>query len=123
MLLKTLLILESKMEEIFCISVSTACLSICSCLAAARKGDMEAQFQVAENYYYGHGVDENEAEAAEWYEKAALQGHVESMMKLGQLYYLGGDGVPEDEDEAKKWYAIAAKAGNKEAKEKLKYFE
>ena len=92
-------------------------------LAAARKGDMEAQFQVAENYYYGHGVDENEAEAAEWYEKAALQGHVESMMKLGQLYYLGGDGVPEDEDEAKKWYAIAAKAGNKEAKEKLKYFE
>lgn len=92
-------------------------------LEKAEAGDVEAQFQVAEKYYVGLGVDEDEAAAAEWYEKAALQGHVESMMKLGQLYYLGGDGVPEDEDEAKKWYKKAAKAGNREAKEKLKYFD
>ena len=92
-------------------------------LEKAEAGDVEAQFQVAEKYYVGLGVDEDEAAAAEWYEKAAMQGHVESMMKLGQLYYLGGDGVPEDEDEAKKWYKKAAKAGNREAKEKLKYFD
>ena len=92
-------------------------------LEKAEAGDVEAQFQVAEKYYVGLGVDEDEAAVAEWYEKAALQGHVESMMKLGQLYYLGGDGVPEDEDEAKKWYKKAAKAGNREAKEKLKYFD
>ena len=92
-------------------------------LAAARKGDMEAQFQVAENYYYGHNVDENEAESAKWYKKAALQGHVESMMKLGQLYYIGGDGVPENDAEAKRWYKMAADAGNREAKNELKKFD
>ena len=92
-------------------------------LEKAENGDIESQFQVAEKYYVGLGVDEDEVAAAEWYEKAALQGHVESMMKLGQLYYLGGNGVDEDEDEAKKWYTKAAKAGNKEAKEKLKYFD
>lgn len=92
-------------------------------LTSARQGDMEAQFQVAESYYYGNGVDENEAESAKWYKKAALQGHVESMMKLGQLYYIGGDGVPENDAEAKRWYKMAADAGNREAKEKLKYFD
>ena len=92
-------------------------------LTSARQGDMEAQFQVAESYYYGNGVDENEAESAKWYKKAALQGHVESMMKLGQLYYIGGDGVPENDAEAQRWYKMAADAGNREAKEKLKYFD
>ena len=68
-------------------------------------------------------VDENEVEAVEWYKKAALQGHVESMMKLGLIYYIGGDGIPEDDDESNKWYKMAAKAGNKEAKEKVKYLD
>lgn len=86
-------------------------------LAAARKGDMEAQFQVAENYYYGHDVDENEAEAVKWYKKAALQGHVESMRKLGLIYYIGGDGVPEDDAESEKWYTMAKNAENNEAKD------
>jgi TPR repeat protein len=92
-------------------------------LTSARQGDMEAQFQVAESYYYGNGVDENEAESAKWYKKAALQGHVESMMKLGQLYYIGGDGVPENDAEAKRWYKMAADAGNREAKNELKKFD
>ena len=92
-------------------------------LENAQKGDPDAQFQVAEKYYIGLGVEENEAEAAVWYKKAAGHGNVEAMMKLGEIYYLGGDGVEEDEAESKKWYQKAAKAGNKEAKEKVKYFE
>ncbi len=92
-------------------------------LEKAENGDTESQFQVAEKYHVGLGTEEDESEAVKWYKKAALQGHVEAMMKLGLIYYIGGDGVPEDDNESKKWYQMAAKAGNREAKEKVKYFD
>lgn len=86
-------------------------------LEKAQAGDIEAQFQVAEKYHVGLGVDENEVEAVKWYKKAALQGHVESMRKLGLIYYIGGDGVPEDDAESEKWYTMAKNAENNEAKD------
>ena len=59
-------------------------------LEKAENGDVESQFQVAEKYHVGLGTDENEVEAVEWYKKAALQGHVESMMKLGRRRWYSG---------------------------------
>lgn len=90
-------------------------------LEKAEIGDVEAQFQVAEKYYLGLGVEEDAAEAVIWYEKAALQGHVEAMEKLGIIYYVGEEGVEEDEEESQKWYTMAAEAGSKDAREKLGY--
>ncbi len=90
---------------------------------AACNGNLEAQFKVAENYYWGDGVHSNMKEAVRWYKRAASGGHVEAMMKLGEMYYVGDDGIPEDDAEAKKWYQKAANAGNAEAKEKLKYLD
>ena len=86
-------------------------------LEKAENGDVESQFQVAEKYHVGLGTDENEVEAVEWYKKAALQGHVESMRKLGLIYYIGGDGVPEDDAESEKWYTMAKNAENNETKD------
>lgn len=36
---------------------------------------MIAQFNLGELYFYGWGVDQNNAEAIKWYRKAAEQGY------------------------------------------------
>lgn len=49
----------------------------------ANQGDCEAQFRVAENYWYGnYGFKEDERKAIEWYQKAAFQGHEKAIEEL-----------------------------------------
>jgi uncharacterized protein len=48
--------------------------------------------------------------ASEWYEKAAGQGHVESMFRLGELYFYGK--IQRSYPEALKWFRRAAEAGH-----------
>ena len=42
---------------------------------AAEQGNVIAQFNLGELYFYGWGVDQNDTEAARWYRKAAEQGY------------------------------------------------
>jgi TPR repeat protein len=44
----------------------------------------------------GDGVAQDFVLAAEWYEKAAAQGCVDSRHRLGKLYYVGKEGVEQD---------------------------
>ena len=63
------------------------------------------------------------ANAANWYRKAALQGHADSQYKLGFFYELGL-GVPQSRKVAISWYEKAAKLGNpyaKAARDRLGY--
>ena len=46
-------------------------------------------------------------EAVAWYRKAAEQGHIEALHKLGRMYHQGR-GVPQDFVEAHRWYNLAA---------------
>jgi len=46
--------------------------------AAAAQGDVEAQFNVGRSYFTGQGVTRDYANAAEWFGKAAVQGHAEA---------------------------------------------
>jgi TPR repeat protein len=55
-------------------------------------------------------VQQNYAEAARWYRKAAEQGVARSQFNLG-LIYDNGRGVPQDYAEAARWYLKAAKQG------------
>jgi hypothetical protein len=50
-------------------------------------------------YDIGEGVPENNAEAVNWYRKAADQGHAKAQFNLG-LMYNNGEGVPENDAEA-----------------------
>ena len=54
---------------------------------AARKGDPEAMYRLGCCYKSGHGVEKDEAKAAEWFEKAALQGYQEANDKLISVLY------------------------------------
>ena len=51
----------------------------------SNQGEAEAQFNLAQCYDYGYGVPKDKAEAANWYRKAAEQGHGEAAEALKRL--------------------------------------
>tara|TARA_R110002096_G_scaffold416576_2_gene619389 strand:+ start:225139 stop:225414 length:276 start_codon:yes stop_codon:yes gene_type:complete len=53
---------------------------------AAENGDMYAQFNLGVMYEHGHGVDQSDLKAGEWYQIAADNGHPEAPMALQLLY-------------------------------------
>jgi TPR repeat protein len=62
----------------------------------------------------GRGVEQDDAEAANWYRKAAEQGHITAQNNLGVMYERGL-GVEQDYAEAASWYRKAAEQGNTDA--------
>ncbi|MCL2389947.1 MAG: hypothetical protein FWD54_03535 [Endomicrobia bacterium] len=70
----------------------------------------ENQIKLAAMYYYGIGVNQDYAEAAIWYGKAAEQGIADAQYALGGMYY-DGRGVEQDYAEAVIWYRKAAEQG------------
>jgi uncharacterized protein len=85
---------------------------------AARQGNAEAQFQLANMYAYGlvdggRGED-HDRQAALWYFEAARQGHAEAQYSLGILF-LTGKGVVQNPQEADKWIRRAAEQGHADA--------
>ena len=83
----------------------------------AESGDANAQYDLA--WMYDTGGDnkilaKDTRKAAEWYEKAAVQGHVKAQAGLG-LLYVNGDGVPMDYVKAVDWLQKASAQGNADA--------
>ena len=52
---------------------------------AAEQGHSEAQYQLGECYYCGHGVDKDYNEAVKWFRKAAEQGNSDAQYTLDML--------------------------------------
>ncbi|MDG1858941.1 MAG: tetratricopeptide repeat protein [Emcibacteraceae bacterium] len=53
---------------------------------AADNNDMNAQYNLGLMYEHGHGVDQSDLKAGEWYQLAADNGHPEAPMALQLLY-------------------------------------
>jgi localization factor PodJL len=66
---------------------------------------------VAGRYLDGKAVARNEAQAAQWYERAAEQGLAAAQYRLGSMYE-HGRGKPVDREQAVALYEQAAAAGN-----------
>lgn len=89
---------------------------------AAERGDVSAQYKLADCYYYHYGVKWDDEEgikrcretAVKWYTKAAEQGGADAQFSLACCYF-DGDGVEEDKKEAIKWYSNSAKQNNAKA--------
>ena len=71
-----------------------------------------AQETLGQLYARGMGVPKDNKQAAQWYQKAAVQGYVPAQVDLGQLYYFGAPGIPQDRGQAAKWISEAAAQGN-----------
>jgi localization factor PodJL len=86
--------------------------------SAAAGGNPAAAFLVGVKYTEGEGVAADLAEAAKWYQKAAVQGLAPAQYRLASLYEKGR-GVEKDIDKARAWYTKAAEAGNPKAMHNL----
>ena len=76
----------------------------------AGHGDAEAQFSLGVKFA-GEGVDQDYAQAAHWYLKAADQSHSLAQFNLA-IMYATGQGVPRDESKSMGWMQKAADLGD-----------
>jgi len=84
----------------------------------ADRGDADAQWQMGVRYHNGEGVPRDDAQAMQWFLRAAEQGHVIAQATLG-AYYWAGRGVPQDFSKAYFWSAIALAQGDENSKSRL----
>ena len=73
----------------------------------ADQGQAQAQVSMGLMYGSGHGVAQDDTEAAKWYRLAADQGHSYAQFMLG-LLYASGHGVPQNYVLAYMWLELAA---------------
>ncbi len=86
----------------------------------AKSGDAKAQTLLGHMYSTGRGVSQDSRAAAEWYRKAALQGHMTAQFNLGN-FYAQGVGVKHDPALAVYWFEAAAMQGDRDAQNNLAY--
>ena len=85
---------------------------------AVLAGSPPAQYDLARRLYEGHGLSQDQAVAAFWFERAAAAGFAPAEFRLGALYQKGV-GVHRDPAAAKRWYTAAAQSGNARAAHNL----
>jgi TPR repeat protein len=83
--------------------------------AEAKAGSIEDETKLGAAYLVGHGVAQDEKQAAYWYEKAANSGDPNAQKQIGYLYEVGL-GVPRDPVRAIRWFERAVAGGNVNAK-------
>ncbi|RTZ14421.1 J domain-containing protein [Vibrio aquaticus] len=104
-LLSTLLLL---------VSTTSYAQSIQELTESAQNQNIHAQFQLAQRYELGDGVEASESEAFYWYEQAALNGNHNASIHVGQGY-LWGKGTKADPENAIFWLSKAASEGSTQA--------
>lgn len=80
-------------------------------LAMAEAGNVDAQVNVAESYFYGRGTATNREAAVIWYVRAAEAGNSSAQASLGLCCFRGW-GCVRDYAESVRWYMKAAEQGN-----------
>lgn len=82
--------------------------------------DPQGEIAYAEGlkYYSGEGVERNFGTAAQYFMKAAEQGHSEAQYSLGLMNYVGQTGG-QDFSNAAKWFQMAAESGHIQAQYNL----
>ncbi len=86
--------------------------------SAARRGSVEAQYELGVAYDRGLGVTQNHATAAGWYQRAAEQGLADAQYNIATLYD-EGLGTARDAERAHQWYMRAADTGEPRAMNNL----
>ena len=87
-------------------------------ILAAKQGNVDAQYNLGECYYFGKGTKKDIEKAIEWYTAAANHGHSEAQFRLGECYN-SGTGVSVNVNEAIRWYKMAAEQGHAESQYNL----
>ena len=84
----------------------------------AETGDAPAQVNLGVMYSQGHGVVQDDKEAARWYKLAADQGYSPAQWRLA-IMYKTGTGIIQNYEEAFKLYKLVAEQGDAYAQNAL----
>ncbi|MBT4489827.1 MAG: sel1 repeat family protein [Rhodospirillaceae bacterium] len=76
-------------------------------LTLAELGHAGAEFMLGAMYFYGKGVQRNDALAAIWFHKAAIKGNASGQLAFGSLH-IRGLGVRQDLVKAYGWLSVAS---------------
>ena len=79
---------------------------------ACAEGFFLACHKLGFKYHIGAGVGKSDKTARTCFEKSAAMGYGESMLYLGDIYWIGGDGVDADRKTAVDWYKRACEKNN-----------
>lgn len=82
---------------------------------AAEAGNAIAEYELADAYYLGIGVDENNDEAYKWYFRAAEHGNAHAQIFVGTSFYNESEPESLNNKKAVTWFSKAAEQGNAEA--------
>lgn len=85
---------------------------------AALAGDPAAAYEVGVRFAEGHGVPQNNEEAARWFERAAKKGVAPAQFRLG-TFFEKGTGVKKNLATARDYYRAAADKGHGKAMHNL----
>ena len=86
----------------------------------ANSGEPRAQYDLGLMYDRGDGVQQSDAKAMYWYERAAAQEEARAQYNLG-LMYLNGQGISADPVKAYYWISLSANRGNVRARDARDY--
>ena len=100
------------------ISALAANPSFRDALAAARRGDIRAEYMTGMMYAFGQGTRQDVAEGARWLSESARGGLPQAMTSLASLYDVG-QGVPLDPTRASALREQAARLGEATARGQL----
>jgi hypothetical protein len=75
-------------------------------LHLAQRGHAGAEFMLGAMYFYGKGVQRDDAIAAVWFHKAAIKGNPSGQLAFGSLH-IRGLGVRQDLVKAYGWLTVA----------------
>jgi TPR repeat protein len=86
--------------------------------ADAQRGSIRQEVQLGAAYFAGRGVQQDEKQAAYWYEKAANAGDPGAQKQIG-YFYAAGIGVQRDPAQAARWFQRSVAGGLISAKVNL----
>jgi TPR repeat protein len=84
----------------------------------AEPEDPDAQFSQGSRFFFGCGVAQSYAQAAQYFLKAAQRGHAEAQRNLA-IMFKNGQGVAQNDAEAVRWLRKAADQGHTIAQRNL----
>jgi len=100
--------------------VETQVVELEELVAAASRGDVQAQMTLGLAYELGHVVERDVLRASCLYRRAAEAGAARAMYALGVLYEMGLGTEPRP-DLAIPWYEQAARQGHEPARKRLQW--
>ena len=77
----------------------------------AKTGDVYAENELSDMYFWGYGIEKNEKEGWNWLKKSAEEGYWRAIYKMGERYR-NGTYIVKDKEKAIKWYQKGMEKGD-----------